>query len=244
LTNEELAVRIQQGEQDCIAALWDGVERFVSMQAGKRFRALGGCGGVTEEDLYQSGFLAMMSAASSYNPSKGMSFIGWLDIALKTSFAEAAGHLSTRRDALDYSMGLDEPIHGADGLTIADSIEDPCDGFEDAEDRIWREQLHAELEKSLCALPEEQADTLRRRFYQGKTLAEIGAEYGLTPYQARSLEEKALRTMRRPEIRRRLEAFIDENTPYYLKVGTARFHSTHTSATEQIVLIRERLATH
>ena len=46
---------------------------------------------MTVEDLYQSGYLALVDAVKSYDAGRGMSFIGWLALALRTAFAEAAG---------------------------------------------------------------------------------------------------------------------------------------------------------
>ena len=67
-TNEELAVMIQNGERDKLPELWDQVKRFVRLKAMRRSRSLDGFGGVTWEDLYQSGYIALVAAADSYNP--------------------------------------------------------------------------------------------------------------------------------------------------------------------------------
>lgn len=74
MTNEELAAKIQQGERELIPELWNQVEKFVSQQAGICARKLEGFGGATEEDMYQSGFLALVDAVDSFNPKEGMSF--------------------------------------------------------------------------------------------------------------------------------------------------------------------------
>lgn len=67
MTNEELCALIQAGERDRLGELWEQVEKFVSMMAGRRARQIGGFGGVTAEDLYQSGFLAVVAAVDSYD---------------------------------------------------------------------------------------------------------------------------------------------------------------------------------
>ncbi len=67
MTNEELVALIQSGERARMGELWEQAERFVSRQAGKRARALNGFGGVTEEDLYQSGYLALVAAVDSFD---------------------------------------------------------------------------------------------------------------------------------------------------------------------------------
>ncbi len=113
MTNEELVARIQGGERARMGDLWEQVERFVSMQTGRRARALAGFGGVTEEDLYPSGYLALVAAT-------GRSFVSWLALALKTAFAEATGYRTKKRDPLSYSASLDMTLDDESGATLGD----------------------------------------------------------------------------------------------------------------------------
>lgn len=67
---------------------------------------------------------------------------------------------------MDFATGLDAPIPGTDDLTAADTVRDPdaAAAFDEAEQRIWLEQLHEALERALDQIPGEQSDILRRRF--------------------------------------------------------------------------------
>lgn len=76
MTNEELVSLIRAGERDRMGELWQNVERFVWQQAARRI--LLGADGVTVEDLYQSGYLALVDAVKSYEVRRGMAFLGWL----------------------------------------------------------------------------------------------------------------------------------------------------------------------
>lgn len=155
MTNEELVFAIQAGERERLVELWAQVERFVSIQADRRARQLNGYGGVTAEDLCQSGFLAMVEAADRYDAGSGKSFHGFLAFYLQSYFAEAAGYRTSRRDAVDFATGLDAPIPGTDDLTAADTVRDPdaAAAFDEAEQRIWLEQLHEALERALDQIP-------------------------------------------------------------------------------------------
>ena len=243
MTNEELAALIQAGERERIPELWAQVEKYVWKQANRRALSLEGYGGVTEEDLYQSGFLALLDAVESYDHAAGMSFIGWLNLRLKNSFAEAAGYRSKKRDVLDYAEDIDAPINDADGLSVADLLAAPdgLQSFEKAEDRLWREQLRAALERALEVIPEAQATVLRRRFFDGATLAEVAREAGVNIESARQRQNKGLRSIRRSRMCRELEQFIELRTPYWARVGVAAFNSSHTSAVELAVLRSEEL---
>ena len=58
-------------------------------------------------------------------------------------------------------------------------------------------------------------------------------------YEVQRVERRALAALRKPSAG--LLAFVEEQTPYFLHVGVARFNATHTSAVEEIVFKRDRM---
>ena len=178
MTNEELAAAIQAGQRNLLPELWNQVERFVYQQAGKRARALNGYGGVTQEDLYQCGYFALLAAVETFTPGEG-AFICWLAFALRNTFAEAAGYKSKKRDPLNMAASLDMPLENEDGgtATLGDlqADENAAQDFENAEQGLWQEQLHAALENALAQLPADGQATIQARFYKGHTLADTAA---------------------------------------------------------------------
>ena len=242
MTNEELAV-VARGNTERLAELWEQVRRFVAREAIKRYKATGGFGGVTVDDLIQSGFLALAAAVESFNPLAGQSFIGWLALHLKTAFSMAGGYHNRKQkqDPLHGAASLDLPIGEDGGGTLGDLQEDPSgmEGLAAVEDRIFNEQLHKALDKALASLTEEQEETIRARYYQGRTLRDIAAEHGVAVEMARQWESKAMASLQHPKRIRELEQYIEDRTPYYLCVGVAQFNTTRTSAVEKIVILRE-----
>lgn len=243
MRNEELAQRIQAGERDLLPKLWAGVEKFIAMKAGILAYRLDGFGGVTDEDLYQSGFLALVEAVATYNPETGTAFITWLGTCLKTAFAKAAGYRSAKRDALDFAADLDAQLPGAEDFTLADTIESPqaAREFEDVEREVWLQQLRDTLDAALDGLPDGQGAAIRAHYYEGKPLRELAEEKGVSVSQVHQTERKALRALYRNRKRNRLADFVEERTPYFLHIGVNRYRSTHCSAVEEIVLLRERI---
>ena len=202
MTNEQLVERIQAGDRSLLLELWGQVERFVWMQATRRFRALNGIGGVTEDDLIQSGYIAMLSAVDGFDPEQGMSFIGWLNLALKTAFAEAIGGRSRKQslDPLHRAGSLDAPAGDDEGgTTLGELQSDPRADAElaEAEARIWQEQLHTALDRALGLLPETERTVLVIRFYQGKTVQETGRAMDIGRNTVSTLEQRALWSIRR-----------------------------------------------
>lgn len=244
MTNEEFVSLIQGGDQSKLSDLWMQVEKFVALKAHQRIELSkgAGLGGAEFEDLYNSGYLALVAAAETYDPDAGRSFIGWLSVALKTAFAEAGGYRSLKqaRDPIHRAGSLDSPV-GEDGdTTIGELIADPRahQDFQNAEDRLYLEQLHDALEKAMELLPAQQSDTIRRRFYENQSLDEIAAVEGVCGETVRLRQMKGLRTLRDQQ---ELQRFVEERTPYYMRVGVADFQRTGESAVERIVFRRERL---
>ena len=241
MTNEELVALIQAGERDRLPELWDQVERFVARQANRLLITMGdraAAHGLEFNDLYNSGYVALVAAADSYGPEAGALFITWFAMHLKTAFAETGGWRTSKRDPLTKSTSLDAPINVGDeeADALGDFIPDPAaaQAFQDVEERLYREQLHAALERALDTLEADEEAVIRARYYQGRTLEEIGP-------QARTLESHALVKLRKPRVRRELEQYIERRTPYYMTVGVQTFQNTGESAVERIVFLREQM---
>lgn len=144
-------------------------------------------------------------------------------------------------DAFHRAKSLDTPLMDGEDMTLADTLALPTDDHEATEEKIYREQLRDKLNVALDTLPEDQADTIQRRYFHNQTLKQIGEQSGITPSVVRQRESIGLRKLRHPKISKELRDFVEERTPYYMSVGVGRFQNTHTSAVEEIVLLRERL---
>ena len=212
MTNEELAVLIQSGERDKLAELWAQVERFVAVQAHKRLVLSAGLGGVEFGDLYNAGYLALVAAVDSFDPGAGCSFIGWLARGLKTAFAQAGGYRSRKQsmDPLHLAGSLDVQAFDEDSATVGELVPDPAaaQAFEDVESKLYREQLGVALESMLAALPEEESRTLRRRYYEGRTLNEIATAEGISKNTVQKRQNKGLMRLRHPRYSRALWAYL------------------------------------
>ena len=240
-TNEKLAAAIRQGRRELMETLWERVEPF-TRQAANRLTVPG----AESDDLYQSGYLALVAAVDTYDPERGASFIHWYALALKTAFAEAGGYRTKRqaKDPVRYAGSLDTPMTDEpDADTLEAAIADKAaeEAFEEAEEAIWRRQLHDALETEIGKLTPRQAAVIRDFYWKNRTLAEIGRECGVSATRAGQLKQEGLSRMARTAA---LRQFVDERTPYFLRVGVQSFQRTGESATERAVFARERIAHH
>lgn len=136
-----------------------------------------------------------------------------------------------------------DPV-GEDGEeTLEDFLKDDRDPISDAIDRIHNEELHEAIENELKAIPEKEADVIRRRYYKEQTLKQVAAGIGVSIEGARQIEEKALRKLRRPKARRRLQAYLTDSSAYSegLRGGLNLFKTDHTSAQERALIRLETL---
>lgn len=202
-------MQIQRGETALIPVLWERVEGLIAWFA-KRFYALLSAPQCDLEDLKQSGYIGLVKAVEHFRGDSDSKFSTVLAYWLRNEFAEVAG-LRRQRDAfLRAGRRLDEPITDEADTVLADTIEDPSAmaAFTDAERRIFNEQLHVALESVLRQLDDDDADVIRKRYFDGLRPAEIGDER-----QIIKRERKALRKCRAPAMTKELRQFLDDATP-------------------------------
>ncbi len=245
MSNEELVVAIQAGE-DRMGELWTQVEGLVKWAAKNRIAILGGSGCVEFEDLYQSGYPALVAAVYTYKAGNG-AFSTWFMFRLRTAFAEATGHrtMKQKQDPLNTALSLDAPLgDNADSDTFEDITADPraTAYMENVEEAIWREQLHDTLESALAGLPEDQRSVLRMRYYEGRTCALIAEDLDCTAAGVLDKEQRALKKLYDARYFNGLNEYVEKNTNYYQQVGLNQFKRTGLSAVETIVMRREKLA--
>lgn len=209
MTNEELATLARGG--DCLALLnlWGQVQRMIYKQAA-RWAAYGN-GGATVEDLTQAGFIAVLRAVDSYDPTKAK-FSTHLFQLLRAEFTAATGQHTklSRLDPLQNAVSLDAPLEDGEDTTLADFIPDTAAEAEitAVDERNRRVRLRAELETVLSSLPDEEQRTIRARYYQGKTLDAIAVAEGISKATASRWEQAALRRLRHPSRSNRLKAYL------------------------------------
>ncbi|MCI8678009.1 MAG: hypothetical protein HFF46_06695 [Lawsonibacter sp.] len=159
MSNEELVALIQAGDSDKLVVLWNQVRRMVYQQAAR----WAGPNGTTLEDLEQAGFIAMLWAVDTYDPSRQVRFSTYLFYRLRAEFSAATGQHTkrVRLDPLQNAVSLDAPLTDDDDSdTFADLIPDPA-----AEAAIDGMDVRLGVAEVLTELPEEQRKAVYDKYW-------------------------------------------------------------------------------
>ena len=189
MSNEELVALIQAGDRDRIVELWHQVQRMVYKQAAR----WAGLGGTTIEDMTQAGFIAVLRAVDSYDPSRGTKFSTHLFQRLRAELSAATGQHTkqARLDPLQNAVSLDAPLTDDDDSdTFADLIPDPA-----AEAAIEGMDVRLGVAGVLAELPEEQ-----RKAVYDKYWCDLQVD-------ART-HAAAMKRLRHPDCSKRLRAYL------------------------------------
>lgn len=253
---EELVLKIQQGHTELYSDLWEEIKGLIAWWA-RRFFAVNSAYGISLglewmtpqnnkrciDDLVQSGFFGLVDAVEHYDPEKG-SFTTLLKYYLLKAFQEATTgrSIKQKKDPMLWCRSLDEHVGDEDSDTILlDLIPDERNDIAEADEKIFTEQLHVALDAALGRLPEMEAAAIRKKYYENKSLEEIGTEFNCSTSNANLLCNRGLNHIRFSSDRRRLEQFLDENTSYYKGMGMSSYRQTNTSGVERWVLRRDQM---
>lgn len=243
MSNEELAIAIRQGDQGRTLELWEQVNGLVKRKAMQIMTALqlsGNPRGVEFDDLYQTGYLAMVAAVETYSPERG-AFSTWFMFHLKTAFSEATGYRTKngRCEPLDTAASLDRPVQPdePDGGTLGELVPDSraADAIENVEESVYHEQLHKAIEGAISELSPDNAQVLRLRYWGDMTLSAVGEVMGKSPERTRQMENKGIRELRKSKT---LHRFLDFDM--YRGTGLGAFRLSGSSIQEQYILKQER----
>ncbi len=246
MSNEELALKVKNGEQGAMLELWKTVHGFVEMQARKRSR-LPVCS-APFDDLVQAGFLAVVEAAQKYEQGKGYGFLTALDFYLRNYFAKEDGIRGSKRDALKYASSLDIvlELEESSGSALVDFVEDEnaLSGFINAEYREFISYCRRLINAALESLSDQQAKAVQLYYYGGLSMEDVAKECNLSSgaaveaviFRARY---KLLRGKYSVLMHECLEEFEDFHNYTYAaqSSGIGRYRNTGMSSTEAAMFI-------
>ena len=245
-SNEEIAVRIQQGETALYAQLWEQTQRLWLMLSMRLYRACQdqcAASGVEPDDVQQICFLALCDAVQAYDPVNGQSLTAFFKYPLQTHFRALLHTRTSKRDPLNGCSSLDDPLNAdeADSIAVVDTLADDtaAQAFEDAEERAFQGKLHDALEAAMQkSLDDTQRGIIDAIYYDGQTMSAIARETGIPPGKIRTQHMNGLRNLRvqNPHLKEYAEHYITQHA--YDWTGLHSFRENQGSSPE---ILLERL---
>jgi RNA polymerase sigma factor (sigma-70 family) len=150
-------------------------------------------------DLLQEGRVALVLAAKSYDPERGVKFISYAGRAIRTRmhrWVMRMGQIvklpSNEKFWWVGEMRLDAPMFGDDGSeTTMHAV------FTVPVESEWvEEDAHVKMQSLLSRLDEREMQILRRAFWDGVPLRKLPEEFGITYTRVQQIASGALRKLR------------------------------------------------
>ena len=215
-TNAALAALAAAGNAFALGQLWEinrGLMRSLFWKWYPSHREQADAHGLTADDFEQEGFFAVKYAAETYAPDKGFAFSTWLSYAMQRQIDRAmtGSHRRTvtdtdgkqhtvSADPLNHCASLDTPLDDEDGgaATLGNLQPDPAAAGEllEVEEKLYHEQLHDALEEAMKKLTTQEGAVLRRIYYAGHTLQQIGIDEGISFQRVQQIKNTAFRKLR------------------------------------------------
>lgn len=249
MSNEELAIRVKNGDADAKLLLWNAVERFIVVMATKHIIAHE-YAAVEPDDLIQSGCVAMLEAAAAFDPERGTAFLTIFGYYLKKAFAEVSGTRSTKRDAILYADSLNCPAYQGqeDSGELSEYIEDDAAAipFEDIVQRDFVKYTRSVISAALDTLEPVHQALLIDRYLNNKSWKHCAAAYGFeTRSSASEAAERATQKLQRGRYRKQLRECLDGYNEYngYKQAarssGAGAFYRYGVSSIEAVALLKD-----
>lgn len=199
MTNEEMAMLIQQGHKEYCSELWERVQKLISMLIGKKSKNRVLPNDIDSEDLHQCGFFAMLAAVKAYNPDKGYKFNTYLEYHVKNAISETINH--------GKRVGQNTPTikEYSYNTTIAGNDREETEHIELMQDEnslyeyepLEISDLQSHVWQAVAELPDRQQEVIRRYFLQGTSLTDIAKEKALSVENIRARKNQGLQMLRR-----------------------------------------------
>ena len=190
---------------------------------------------VDTDDLIQAGYIGLVEAERTYDPTKGKTWAGWAAWYIRREMRGAVGINTTRERPHLHAVSLDAPLGDDEGAgSLLDMLED--ESIPDASSGLVEADRAATVRAAVERLEADRREVIRRHDLQGASYAVVGEGMGLSVGEVKNLRVRALNDLRNDKAIRLMR--LEDATPYYRRVGVSTFNTTWTSATEAAALWR------
>lgn len=195
MTNEEIVIRIQDGETELYPLLWDKTKLLLfKIMRSKTFNTRLPTH-ITVEDLEQEMFFALCKAVNYFDREKGLLFTSYLTYPVLTVLRDTIFCDKSTVKETSFNEPINDVGEKEKWSTVIDAKSEQA--FFDIE----ISEIQIKVRAAVAALPERQRAAVSLYFFHGSTLSEIAEQLQVNTLRAGQIINTALRTLRRkPDI--------------------------------------------
>jgi len=194
---------------------------------------------VSEEDLVQAGFLALVRARQTYDPSGGRSWASWAAWHIRREYESALClRAGARIQAHSGADTLDRSIDEEDGVdtTLGELL--PDENLPDADAGLLLDELRRDVRAAVARLEnDDERQAIQLCQLEARSNRDAAKAMGVSRRQVRQLNHRARERLSRDWRLRRL-IDLDDRTRFHAHKGVAAFNRDWTSVTEGAALWR------
>lgn len=242
MTNEELAMAVQVGDNSLMDQLWQQCYGFIRQQAMRWARAWECRPDFDVDDLTQAGYIALCEAVRSFQQERG-GFLSFLSFYLKTEFSKVSGCRTDAqmKEPLNAAVSLDAPFYTKKGeeATLEEVIEIVDPGFEAVEENIFNQQLASILDQAMSELPEKQRRVIELYYLHRLTYIQIAEILHCSTSYIGQLNKAGLKSLKNGKHVPILSEVLYGNRNYYKHTGLGSWKQSGMSSPEWELLRKE-----
>lgn len=230
MSNEELVIRIRQGDTEAKNELWGNVQKLVYIFC-RPYQAYATEKYLETDDLINAAWLGVERAIMAYQEERGVCFNTCMKYYVQNAVRELLGLRGSREPD---TVSLNTPVNTEENLCLADMLEEKnvaadLEMVDNASASAW-------LWDRVDRLPEPERDVIFAYYRDNISLSEQGRRNGCS-YQAMAERKNSGLNMLRKD--RELKRYYNEVADLTLNVSLKTFKRTWTSSVELAVLKME-----
>lgn len=224
MSNEALAIAIQQGDSDALAQLWEQVKDYaytVVMRYAEKPYA-------ETEDYLQTSFLGVRAAAYAFDPSRG-SFLTVADWYIRRACSQfyrwhKRGEVQTI--SYDVPYNPDDPADGDYKDVFPDeSLPDPWEAME-------QEDMRRNVRAAVGELAPRHQEVIKLQYFQGQAQETICKEMGISACRVWQIKKSAFQKLRNSK---HLRPYRGDYAPHK-GISVRSFYENWESAVERVAI--------
>jgi len=249
LTNEQLAIFIQNGKAEYIPQLWENCCKLLYKLGNAfylRFSERCFFSGITLDDIHQECFLVMLAMVKAYSPDKEYKFLSYANFQFSNQMRFLLHHGGNyAENPLNLCKSLSESVEGLEDeeITLQDMLKDENAelAYSNIDELVYQSQLHNALMTEINAvLTDKEKRLIEQRFFGNITYKAIGEVEQITSMAVIEREKRALNKLKRHNyVSKRLDSFREEiilskdiSSLAYNKTGLNSFKNNLASSVE------------